>query len=75
LLIMIATTRRDRQRQEQMEQDGRSGRYPPVVVIQGGAPQSLMPGMQPGYWPAPAAGRMMQREFHVVGGDDFVVDG
>jgi hypothetical protein len=76
LLLMVAITRRDRQRREDEAETNRQGRYPPVVVIQGGAPQALSPGMQAGYWPAPAANPQMQRQFHVVGGDDdLIVDG
>jgi hypothetical protein len=78
VLLVVALTRRDRQRLEdecaerQARQAARS--YPPVVVIQGGAPQALPPGPQAGYWPAPMAGPPVQREFHVVGGDDLLFD-
>jgi hypothetical protein len=75
LLLMAAVTRRERQRVEEMDQFRRQSSYPPVVVIQGGAPQALPPGPQAGYWPAPAPGPMLQRQFHVVGDDDLIVDG
>jgi hypothetical protein len=66
-------TRRERRREEETMQQGRQGSYPPVVVIQGGTPQGLPPGMQGGHWPAPLAGPQVQRHFHVVGGDDLVL--
>jgi hypothetical protein len=75
VLLLVALTRRDRQRVEKTEQYDRQGRYPPVVVIQGGAPQALPQGPPAGYWPAPAPGRAMQRQFHVVGDEDLILDG
>jgi hypothetical protein len=75
VLLLVALTRRDRQRAEQAGPYEQQGRYPPVVVIQGGAPQALPQGPYAGYWPAPAPGRAMQRQFHVVGDDDLILDG
>ena len=78
VLLLVALTRRDRQRLEdeyalrQSRQAARS--YPPVVVIQGGAPQALPPGPQAGYWPAPMPGPPVSRQFHVVGGDELLLD-
>jgi len=78
VLLLVAFTRRDRQRLEdeyaerQARQAARS--YPPVVVIQGGAPQALPPGPQAGYWPVPLPGPPVNRQFHVVGGDDLLLD-
>jgi hypothetical protein len=74
LLLIMALTRRDRQKGEDVEQYRRQSGYPPVVVIQGGAPQALPQGLQAGYWPAAQPGPSMQRQFHVVGGDDLLLD-
>lgn len=74
LLLLVVLTRRDRQRVEQSEQRARQGAYPPVVVIQGGAPQGLPSIPQAGYWPSPAPGPQVNRQFQVVGGDDLLVD-
>jgi hypothetical protein len=73
LLLLVALTWRDRRRLEELEQQARRAErnYPPVVVVQGGMPQ----GLQPGYWPAPMPGPAVQRQFHVVGGDDLLLDG
>lgn len=74
LLLVVALTRRDRQRLEEVERQARQASYPPVVVIQGGIPQSLPTGSQAGYWPVPPPGPPMQRRFHVVGGDDLLLN-
>jgi len=74
LLLVVAITRRDRQRLEEVERQARQTGYPPVVVIQGGTPQSFPMGPQAGYWPAPSPGPPVQRQFHVVGGDDLLLD-
>ena len=74
VLLLVVLTRRERQREEVMARQGRQGSYPPVVVIQGGAPQALPPGMGGGYWPSPQPGPPVGRRFHVVGGDDFLLD-
>jgi hypothetical protein len=77
VLLLVALTRRDRRRLDEREQQtGYGGRnYPPVVVIQGGAPQALPQGPQAGYWPAPQPGPPVSREFNVVGGNDLLLDG
>jgi hypothetical protein len=73
VLLLVVFTRRDRQQADEV--DARPGQYgsPPVIVIQGGAPQAL-PGPQAGYWPTAQPGPAMNREFHVVGGNDLMVD-
>ena len=57
-------------------QQGQPGAYPPVVVIQGGAPQAraLPPGMGD-YWPGATMGTVDSRDFRVVGGDDLLEGG
>jgi hypothetical protein len=75
VLLLVALTRRDRQRAGEAAQHSRQNGYPPVVVIQGGAPQSLPQGPQAGYWPAPMPGPTMRRQFHVLGDDDLILDG
>jgi hypothetical protein len=72
ILLLIMSARRDRQRPQPPA--NRNGSYPPVVVIQGGAPQSLPPGQPPGYWPAPPPAPAADRQFHVVGGEDLLLD-
>ena len=74
ILLLVVFTRRDRQRLDEMESRPRQQASPPVVVIQGGAPQALPPGPQAGYWPAAQPGPAVNREFHVVGGDDLMID-
>jgi hypothetical protein len=74
VLLLLVFNRRDRLRMEEREQRVRQQGYPPVVVVQGGAPQALPPGHQAGYWPSPAPGPATNRQFHVVGGEDLVVD-
>ena len=72
ILLLVMSAHRDRQRPQPPAT--RSGSYPPVVVIQGGAPQALPPGQQPGYWPAPPPSPVSNRQFHVVGGEDLLID-
>jgi hypothetical protein len=74
VLLLVVLTRRDRLKDEEMEQRSRQGSYPPVVVIQGGGPQALPSGNQAGYWPGASAGAPSSRQFHVVGGDDLLLD-
>jgi hypothetical protein len=74
--IVFLLNRQIRQLQEQLAQgqQRQQGTYPPVVVIQGGGmqPQLGPPGWgQQGYWPAPNAGPLVQRQFHVVGGGEL----
>lgn len=74
LLLLVVLTRRDRSRLDEMERQARQGSNPPVVVIQGGAPQALPMGPQGGYWASPMHGQPVNRQFHVVGGDDLLLD-
>jgi hypothetical protein len=77
-LLFVALTRREATRAEREQEMGRAGRpygsYPPVVVIQGGAPQaqpSMLPG---GYWPTPQPAPLVGRQFNVVGGEELYLD-
>jgi hypothetical protein len=72
-LLTLVLGRRDREKDDSRQQ-ARAGAYPPVVVIQGGAPQSLPPSPQAGYWPALSPGPLVQREFHVVGNDEGLLE-
>ena len=74
ILLLVVFGRRDRMRMEEMERQARQQSYPPVVVVQGGAPQALPPGPQGGYWPAPMPGPTDSRQFHVVGGEDLLLE-
>jgi len=74
ILLLVVFARRDRQRMDQVEPQYRQQASPPVVVIQGGAPQALPPGPQAGYWPAAQPGPAANRQFHVVGGEDLMLD-
>jgi hypothetical protein len=74
LLMLVVVIRRDRQRQEEVSERGTRAGYPPVIVIQGGAPQTLPLGQQTGYWQAPIQAPPSQRQFHVVGGEDLLLD-
>jgi hypothetical protein len=74
ILLLVVLTRRDRQRQDEAERQARQQNYPPVVVIQGGAGQPMLPAAQAGYWPAPSPGPAFNRQFHVVGGEDLLLD-
>jgi hypothetical protein len=71
ILLLVMSARRERQQPQTPAH--RRGNYPPVVVIQGGAPQALGPG-QPGHWPAPPPGPASDRQFHVVGGEDLLIE-
>jgi len=77
VLLLVVLNRNERHRQyEEERRPAQAGRYPPVVVIQGGAPQALPPG-QPagGYWPAAYPGPSGQRQFEVVGGEELIDEG
>ena len=76
LLLLVGLTRRDHRRMDELEQQAQRARrnYPPMVVIQGGQPQSLPAGNQAGYWPMPQPGPVVQRDFNIVGGEDLVLD-
>lgn len=74
VLLLAVLVRRDGQRREETGRRRDASRNAPVVVIQGGMPQSLRPGSQPGYWPSPPLGPAASRQFHVVGGEDLLGD-
>lgn len=74
LLLVLVMGRHDR-RQWREEQSPRSGANPPVVVIQGGAPQALPRGHEVGYWPAVQPMAHARRDFHVVGDEDLADEG
>ncbi len=69
-LLTLLLTRRDRQKEEEPPVS-RQGAYPPVVVIQGGAPNTAL-------WATgrllagPGPGPLVQREFHVVGDEEML---
>ena len=73
-LLFVVLTRREATRAEREQEMGRSGRYggyPPVVVIQGGAPQAQPPMLPGGYWPSPQPAPLVGRQFNVVGGEEL----
>jgi hypothetical protein len=74
ILLLVVLTRRERSR-ETSDPQAHLRSYPPVVVIQGGAPQALPPGMPAGYWPSMPAEASVQRQFHVVGGEELLDGG
>lgn len=61
LLLLLVLGRESRGREDRRGAGAQT--YPPVVIVQGGTPQALPPGM-PGYWPSAAP--PMQREFQVA---------
>ncbi len=76
VLLLVVLTRSERRRYEEEERRrSAQGSYPPVVVIQGGTPQSLPAGPQAGYWPSAAPGPLSDRQWQVVGGEDLLEDG
>jgi hypothetical protein len=74
VLLLVVLTRRERSR-ELADPQAHLRSYPPVVVIQGGAPQALPPGMPAGYWPSVPTDASIQRQFHVVGGEELLEGG
>jgi hypothetical protein len=75
LLLVLVLTRGERRRpQDEQPRYARSGQYPPVVVIQGGGPQGLPPGVQGGYWPGAMPGPGNERRFQIVGGEELADD-
>jgi hypothetical protein len=74
-LLLLVMGRRERRRPHGEDRACRSGATPPVVVIQGGAPQALSPGQEVGYWPAARPPAHAQRDFHVVGDEDLADEG
>lgn len=68
VLLMLALSRRDREMRESSagQSYDRHGAYPPVVVIQGGAPAAS--SLSPPYYPVPAAmAEPVHRQFRIVG--------
>lgn len=74
VLLLVALNRRDSTKADLMRRQAAQSAYPPVVVVQGGAPQALPPMMQGGYWPAPMPGPAAERHFHIVGGDELLAE-
>jgi hypothetical protein len=62
LLLLLVLGREDRAHEGRRHADGRG--YPPVVIVQGGTPQALPPGMASGYWPPGAP--PLRREFQLI---------
>lgn len=75
VLLLVVVNRRDRQRYEAEDRGARFSSSPPVVVIQGGAPQALPQGQQLGYWPAVPPPTHARRQFELVGDDELIEDG
>jgi len=63
LLLLLVLGRGDGPMRENRREAEARG-YPPVIIVQGGAPQALPPGMASGYWPSAAP--PMRREFQLV---------
>jgi hypothetical protein len=74
VLLLAVMSRREHQRNEALGQQHQPSHYPPVVVIQGGAPQALPTGQQAGFWPALPPAPQSNRHFHVVGGEELLED-
>jgi hypothetical protein len=79
-LLMLVLVRSDRlghnTGRERQQRHPAAGTYPPVVVIQGGAPQApVLPSGMAGYWPGATMGAVDSRDFRVVGGDELLEDG
>lgn len=75
VLMLVVMGRRERQHDEPVQRDARFSGSPPVVVIQGGAPQALPPGQQMGYWPSVPPPAHARRQFELVGDDELIEDG
>jgi hypothetical protein len=75
VLLVVVLNRRERRQYKGTERQARQGTYPPVVVIQGGGQPGLPGRPQTGYWPSAPPGPLVDRQFHVVGGDDLVSEG
>jgi hypothetical protein len=74
VLLLVVLIRRDGQRQGETGRRHDASRNAPMVVVQGGVPQPLLPGLQRGYWPVSPPGPAASRQFHVVGGEDLLGD-
>jgi hypothetical protein len=75
VLLLAVMSRRETQRHQRSVRQRQAGIYPPMVVIQGGTPQALPPGSQAEIWPAAPPGPQIDRQYHVVGGEELVGDG
>jgi hypothetical protein len=75
ILLLLASSRGERQAKRDPAHGLTERNYPPVVVIQGGGQPGLAPGSQANYWPSALSGPSAQRDFHVVGGDELLEDG
>ncbi len=75
-LLLLFVLRRDElapAKSPRPEEDTR--RYPPVIIVQGGAPQALPPGTPSGYWPSAPARREFQLPAgEMIGRDDLLND-
>ena len=72
VLLILALNRRQRQAEEPHGTNpaGRYAAYPPVVVIQGGAP-AANPMAAPPYYPLPTTvSAPAHRQFHLIGDGD-----
>jgi len=69
LLLMLIINRRGHAAEDEQwqykQQHGRYGAYPPVVVIQGGAPAPS--NALPPYYPTQATAESTRRQFHIIG--------
>lgn len=75
LLLLAVMSRRERRRYATSRRHSQPGNYPPVVVIQGGVPQSLPPGQRADHWPSSPPRPQARRRFHVVGGEELADEG
>lgn len=75
VLLLLAMSRRDQRRYGAQERSAQYAGSPPVVVIQGGAPQALPPAQYAGYWPSGTPVMAEQRQFQVVGDEELARDG
>ncbi len=74
-LMLVVMNRRERQHDEAVARPAGFGGSPPVVVIQGGAPQALPPGQHTAYWPSVPPPAHVQRQFQLVGDEELIEDG
>ncbi len=72
VLMLVVMNRRERLRDESIERSARFSGSPPVVVIQGGAPQALPSGQQMAYWPSVPPPTQPRRQFELVGDDELI---
>ena len=75
LLLLAVISRRERHRYAKSRRHSQASNYPPMVVIQGGVPQTLRPGQRVDHWPSSPPTPQAQRRFHVVGGEELADGG